>query len=300
MNFIASLVANPVKVAVGVLLTMMFGLVALGRMPMQLTPEVQTPTITVETRWPGASPQEIEREIVVEQEEQLKSVENVTKLTSESNDSSARISLEFRVGTEMDRAVVDVIGRLEQVPQYPRDADKPVISTANSSDRPIAWFILGSRLPTPEELDDLEAKNPELAEGLADVRKAHNPGLAMLRLRLLRGRLRCRPSPDAPAGVERLRTQAVRRRRDRSPARTGLGSVAGERTGRAGRGVAGDRRSAALGGPTADAAGRATGASGTQRGRLRRRFLGRQAPLRRPHAGAVSHLPSRSPTSRSP
>ncbi|NNJ24127.1 efflux RND transporter permease subunit [Alienimonas chondri] len=185
MNFIASLVANPVKVAVGVLLTMMFGLVALGRMPMQLTPEVQTPTITVETRWPGASPQEIEREIVVEQEEQLKSVENVTKLTSESNDSSARITMEFRVGTEMDRAVVDVIGRLEQVPQYPRDADKPVISTANSSDRPIAWFILGSRFPTEEELATLEAENPELSEGLAEVRKAHNPGLAMLRLRLL-------------------------------------------------------------------------------------------------------------------
>ncbi|MFH5804369.1 efflux RND transporter permease subunit [Alienimonas sp. DA493] len=185
MNFIAALVSNPVKVAVGVLLTMMFGLVALARMPMQLTPEVQTPTITVETRWPGASPQEIEREIVVEQEEQLKSVENVTKLTSESTDSSARITMEFRVGTEMDRAVVDVIGRLEQVPQYPRDADKPVISTANSADRPIAWFILGSRLPTPEQLDELEAEHPELAEGLAEVRKAHNEGLAMLRLRLL-------------------------------------------------------------------------------------------------------------------
>ncbi|QDT15812.1 efflux RND transporter permease subunit [Alienimonas californiensis] len=185
MNFIAALVSNPVKVAVGVLLTMMFGLVALARMPMQLTPEVQTPTITVETRWPGASPQEIEREIVVEQEEQLKSVENVTKLTSESTDSSARITMEFRVGTKMDRAVVDVIGRLEQVPQYPRDADKPVISTANSSDRPIAWFILGSRMPLPEELDALEADHPELAEGLAQVRKAHNEGLAMLRLRLL-------------------------------------------------------------------------------------------------------------------
>jgi len=54
---------------------------------MQLTPDVEIPTITVETRWPGASPQEVEKEIVQEQEEQLQSVEGLQKLTSESMDS---------------------------------------------------------------------------------------------------------------------------------------------------------------------------------------------------------------------
>ena len=71
---------------------------------MQLTPEVQTPTITVETRWPGASPQEVEQEIVIEQEEQLKSVEGVTKLSSESMDSLGTITMEFGVGTDMEEA----------------------------------------------------------------------------------------------------------------------------------------------------------------------------------------------------
>ncbi|MGP1666429.1 MAG: efflux RND transporter permease subunit, partial [Rhodanobacter sp.] len=63
-------------------------------MPMQLTPEVQTPTLTIETRWPGASPQEVEREIIQEQEEQLKGVEGITKMTSESMDSVGRITME--------------------------------------------------------------------------------------------------------------------------------------------------------------------------------------------------------------
>jgi hydrophobic/amphiphilic exporter-1 (mainly G- bacteria), HAE1 family len=93
-------------------------------MPMQLTPEVQIPTITVETRWPGASPQEVEQEIVLEQEEQLKGVEGVTKMSSESMDSMGRITLEFLVGTNMDRAVVNVIGRLEQVTDYPEEAEE--------------------------------------------------------------------------------------------------------------------------------------------------------------------------------
>ena len=61
MGPVEAFVNNPVKVAVGVLLIALFGGIALVRMPMQLTPEVETPTITVETRWPGASPQEVER-----------------------------------------------------------------------------------------------------------------------------------------------------------------------------------------------------------------------------------------------
>src|SRR3972149_4611044 len=101
MQLIDAFVHSPVKVTVGVLLVALFGVVALQEMPMQLTPEVQTPTITIQTIWPGASPQEIEREIIQEQEEQLKSVEGVTKMSSESADSMGTITLEFHAGTNM-------------------------------------------------------------------------------------------------------------------------------------------------------------------------------------------------------
>ncbi|MEZ6053720.1 MAG: efflux RND transporter permease subunit [Planctomycetaceae bacterium] len=183
MALIDFFVKNPAKVCVGVLLLVLFGFVALRQMPMQLTPEVQTPTLTIETRWPGASPQEVEQEIVVEQEEQLKGVEGVRKLTSESMDSLGRITLEFVVGTHMEKSVVDVIGRLEQVPEYPEDADKPVISTANANDRPIAWFILSGRYPTDMELAQFQQQHPDLHDEIATVRDSHNPGLGILRLR---------------------------------------------------------------------------------------------------------------------
>src|SRR5215207_6134190 len=104
MSLIESFVHNPVKVTVGVILVTLFGYLAITSMPIQLTPEVQTPTLTIETRWPGASPQEVEREIVQEQEEQLKSVEGLTKMSSECMDSMGRITLEFLVGTKMDEA----------------------------------------------------------------------------------------------------------------------------------------------------------------------------------------------------
>jgi HAE1 family hydrophobic/amphiphilic exporter-1 len=183
MQLIDAFVHNPVKVAVGVLLVALFGIVALDRMPMQLTPEVQTPTITVETLWPGASPQEVEQEIVIEQEEQLKGVEGVVKLSSESKDSVGTITMEFLVGTNMDEALLRVNSRLQQVREYPEDADQPVITTANSSNSPIAWFILGHRLPTEEELSAFSERHPQLASELERVRRAPNFGVAAARLR---------------------------------------------------------------------------------------------------------------------
>lgn len=185
MNLIDSFVKNPVKVSVGVLLVALFGVVALRAMPLQLTPEVQTPTITVETRWPGASPQEVEREIVLEQEEYLKSVEGITELTSESTDSKGSVTMEFLVGTNMDEVLLKVNSQLQQVREYPEDADQPVISTANANDRPIAWFMLSPRVPSAEEFAAFAEKHPHLSEDLSRVESSHNVGLAILRLRNL-------------------------------------------------------------------------------------------------------------------
>ncbi len=191
MHPIKAFLHNPIKIAVGVLLLALFGLISLVRMPMQLTPEVEIPTITVQTRWPGASPQEVELEIVQEQEEQLQGVEGVTKMSSESQDSLARINLEFLVGVDMDEALLKVNTRLSQVPEYPENADEPVISTSSASDRAIAWFILSARMPPDETIEafqeELRRVDPksQLARKLNEVLDAPNPGLGELRLRRL-------------------------------------------------------------------------------------------------------------------
>jgi HAE1 family hydrophobic/amphiphilic exporter-1 len=180
---VASFVNSPVKVAVGVILVALFGGIALYRMPMQLTPDVEVPTITIETRWPGASPQEIEKEIVQEQEEQLQSVEGLQKLSSESMDSMGRIILEFAVDADMNKALLMVNTRLQQVPSYPEDADEPVVSTSNLSERFIAWFILNVKPPPREHFDEYAGKFPQLAGEIHRIRDTDNSSLRLLRLR---------------------------------------------------------------------------------------------------------------------
>jgi multidrug efflux pump subunit AcrB len=182
MHPIEHFVRSPVKVAVGVLLVMLFGVIGLLRMPMQLTPEVQIPTISIETIWPGASPQEVERQIVQEQEEQLKSVEGVTKMTSESREGGGTITMEFLVGTNMDQALLLVNSRLQQVREYPEDADQPVISTSSSSNSPIAWFVLGTKMANAEKFEEVQKAHPELREPLDRILATKNPALAVRRL----------------------------------------------------------------------------------------------------------------------
>ncbi len=183
MNLIDAIITNPVKVAVGVLLVMLFGIIAMFRMPMQLTPEVETPTITITTNWPGASPQEVEQEIVIEQEEQLKGVEGARKLSSESFDSQGRITIEFNVGTDIDQALLKVNSRLQQVREYPIDADQPVLTTSDPGARAIAWFILSPLPPTDDTIRAFIAEHPDSQAALEPVLRTDNVGLKLLRLK---------------------------------------------------------------------------------------------------------------------
>ncbi|MCA9212790.1 MAG: efflux RND transporter permease subunit, partial [Planctomycetales bacterium] len=182
MKLFQSFIRNPVKVSVGVLIVALFGAISLVTMPKQLIPAVQNPVLSVETRWPGASPQEIEREIVQEQEEQLAAIEGLIKMTSRCRDSQADITLEFAVGTNIEDAMMRVNTRLQQVREYPINAKEPVIEASDASDSPIARFALTARPPSKEEIAAFQKSHPALADALEPSRRAVNTGLRVFRL----------------------------------------------------------------------------------------------------------------------
>ena len=168
MKLFEQFIRNPVKVSVGVLIVALFGSISLVTMPKQLIPAVQNPILSVETQWPGASPQEIEREIIQEQEEQLAAIEGLVKMSSRCRDSSAEITLEFAVGTNIEDAMMRVNTRLQQVREYPINAREPVIEASDVSDSPIARFALTARPPTRAEIVEFQkslAEEPPIPFG---------------------------------------------------------------------------------------------------------------------------------------
>jgi multidrug efflux pump subunit AcrB len=142
LKFTQSSLANPIAVAVAVLLIILFGSLGLLRLPIQLTPEIQEPEITITTTWRAAAPNEIEAEIIEPQEDVLRGLPGMVEMLAKAQEGRGEISITFAVDTDLRRALIEVLNRLNQVPTYPEDADEPTISTVGGDARAIAWFII--------------------------------------------------------------------------------------------------------------------------------------------------------------
>ena len=148
MNPIQLIIRQPVTVTVGVILVGLAGLLALQRLPIQLTPNVESTIVTVTTLWEGASPQEVEQNIVDKQEERLLGLSRLRQITSNSSQSQAHIRLEFETGTDKSEALREVSDKLREVPDYPENVDEPVIQATDRENRDyIAWVVFGTTDP---------------------------------------------------------------------------------------------------------------------------------------------------------
>lgn len=145
MDLVRWCISRPVSVAVAVFLVLMFGLIGAGAIPVQLTPTVSRPTINITTTWPGRSPDEIVDEITKDQEEKLKNVENLDRMISSTEQGQTVITLDFKVGSDITRALQEVSDALRQVPAYPDEVEEPIVVAADGVSDPgsaIAWFII--------------------------------------------------------------------------------------------------------------------------------------------------------------
>jgi HAE1 family hydrophobic/amphiphilic exporter-1 len=142
MNFIKFSITKPVSVAVGIILVILFGLIGINRLPVQLTPDVERPQITVTTIWPGATPYEVEKDIVEEQEGVLKGIQRLTLMESASYNSRAEVTLTFEVGTDLNAALLSVSNKLNEVRQYPENVQKPVIEASGAQSSPVIWMVM--------------------------------------------------------------------------------------------------------------------------------------------------------------
>ena len=119
-----------------------------------MTPEIERPEISIRTPWRAAAPNEVESEIIEPQEDVLRSVPGLLRMSSTANFGSGSVQMEFAIGTDMNRALIEVMNRLNQVPRYPVDANEPVISVGGSSfGKVIAWFAIGRKAGNEEPIE---------------------------------------------------------------------------------------------------------------------------------------------------
>ncbi len=173
--------SNPVAVAVGCILLVIFGLLSLSRLPIQMTPNIDRPTISVSTNWRAAAPAEVEAEIIEPQENQLRDVPGLRRMTSTANQGRGSITLEFEVGADLNRGLIEVINRLNQVPRYPADASEPTVRVGSDQfGDTVAWFsfrpLPGNDRPIIEYHDLIQEVVKERLERIPGVSSANPRG----------------------------------------------------------------------------------------------------------------------------
>ena len=176
MDIVSFSIKKPVTILVGIILVVLFGVISLQTLPYQLSPTVVEPVITVTTTWRGATPYEMEREIIEEQEKTLKGIPALTEMESEAFNGQSSISLTFKLGTNVDDALLRVSNKLNEVPSYPEGVDKPIINATGAATSPVIWIILKSDETNPRHIETYRTffeneirQHLERVEGVADL-----------------------------------------------------------------------------------------------------------------------------------
>ncbi len=172
MQLTRASLANPAAVIIVAAVVVALGLFSIARIPAQLLPPIEKPVVTVSAAWPGASPREIEAEITVPIEEVLQGTPNMTEMSSWNMPNLAWIQLEFALETDMTRALIDIISRINQLRPLPGNATRPNVSLGewgDANDQLIEYFI-----------EQVEGSNEDLNRNKRYLREVIEPQLAGL------------------------------------------------------------------------------------------------------------------------
>jgi len=148
-------VRRPVFATVLSALLVILGLAALGRLPVRQYPDVDSPVVSVETRYRGASAEVIETKVTQVIEDVVAGIEGIEKLTSTSRDERSDIRIEFSVDRDIDEAANDIRDRVSRVvDQLPTEADPPEIAKVDTTSQAVMYLNLTSDRHSGLELTD--------------------------------------------------------------------------------------------------------------------------------------------------
>ena len=141
MKLVDTAVARPVTMWMFTLGIMLFGLVAMGRLAVNLLPDLSYPTLTIRTEYAGAAPAEVEQLVSKPIEEAVGIVKGIRKVHSVSRAGRSDVIMEFEWGSDMDLAGLEVREKID-VLYLPLDVKKPLLLRFNPNLDPVVRLAL--------------------------------------------------------------------------------------------------------------------------------------------------------------
>ncbi len=176
MNIIEFSIKRPVTTGMFFTALVILGLFSLSKMSMDLYPRISYPTISINTSYPGAGPEEIERMITIPVERAVATVNRVESITSSSEEERSRVRVHFAWGVDLEAAANDIRANLDRARRsLPNEAGTPTVFKFDSNTWPILTLGLSG------EMD--EGALRQLAEDTISYQLQKVPGVASVEVR---------------------------------------------------------------------------------------------------------------------
>jgi len=172
---------NPPAVAAAALIVLLFGGLALFKLPIQLLPDTSRPQVWINVGWREAAPSEVEEVMVEPIEEVMRGLPGLVEMRSQSNRGGGGVGLTFEIGTDMTRVMLDIVGRLNTLPPLPLEADEPQAFGGDNWQGANAASMLVRPLPG-NPVTDVAATYQKLMEETVEPRLARVPGVSRVNL----------------------------------------------------------------------------------------------------------------------
>ncbi len=173
MNLPEFAIRKPVTIIVAMLIIITIGVISILKLPLEMMPDTSFPGLMVQVSYPSSSPEEVERVITRPMEDRLATINNLESFSSTSSSSSSSIHMQFKTGTNMDLATMEIRDKIDIVRgDLPDDVENIRIRRFSMNDRPVINFSVS----LPGDLENLYywsekyiTQQLERIEGVANV-----------------------------------------------------------------------------------------------------------------------------------
>jgi multidrug efflux pump len=156
MQLAETSVRRPVLAVVMSLLILLIGAVSFKSLSLREYPKIDEPTVTVTTRYVGASAEVIESQVTKPLEDSIAGIDAVDVITSISRAEQSQITVRFRLEKDADTAAAEVRDRTSRVRnRLPQAIEEPVIAKVEADAFPVIWLAFSSDTLNALQINDL-------------------------------------------------------------------------------------------------------------------------------------------------
>lgn len=176
INISAWSIRRPVPSIVLFAVLVLLGIMSFKQLPVTRFPNIDVPVISATITQSGAAPAELETQITKEIEDSIASITGVKHIQSTLTDGKSTTVVEFHLGTDIDRALIDVKDAIaKKQPDLPQDIDEPIVERIDVEGQAILSYAVSSPAMTLEELswhvDDVVKRKLQARKGIGRVER---------------------------------------------------------------------------------------------------------------------------------